>query len=179
MPDPAYTELIRKLKGMFDSKPKFDVDVGPVEELKYGAVEPPTIDLKNRPEHRMPDGSVATVRSMGIEHDGKHALLPTISHEGKIWSDDEAFDNYMKTNEHMGLYPDDETTDKAGELIHQDQAQMLRDRRTDRFKDNFKWLANDSRMRLADKGNANPSPEDIEKENKQHEDADVLLSTDL
>jgi hypothetical protein len=73
----------------------------------------------------MPDGEIATVRSMGIDADGKHALIPTISPEGALWSDDEAVENYKKTNQHMGIYPDDETSDRAGEKIHLDQENLM------------------------------------------------------
>jgi len=168
--DINYLDIIKKLKGYF-TKPEGSVEIGKPEVLKYGATEAPTIDLANRPEHRMPDGSTATVRSMGVESDGKHVLLPTISKEGKLWSDDEAFNNYQKTNEHMGVYPDDETSDRAGEKIHEDQAKMLEDKRNNRFMDNYNWLMNDSRKRL---GGA-AKPEDIQKDMNQREDVRLLL----
>jgi hypothetical protein len=169
--DINYLDLIKKLKGYF-VKPEGNVEIGKPEVLKYGAEEAPTIDLKNRPEHRMPDGSTATVRSMGINMDGKHALIPTISPKGELWDDDSAVENYRKTNEHMGLYPDDETSDRAGQKIHEDQARMLEAKRNNRFMDNYNWLANDARQRL---GGEAKSADDISKEMNKREDIRLLL----
>jgi hypothetical protein len=122
--DIDYLDIIKKLKGYF-TQPEGNVEIGKPEVLKYGATEAPTVDLEHRPEHKMPDGSTATVRSMGINMDGKHALIPTISPKGELWDDDSAVENYRKTNEHMGLYPDDETSDVAGQKIHLDQEKLM------------------------------------------------------
>lgn len=169
--DYNFLDIIKTLKS-YVSPPEGEVEIGEPKVLKYGAEEAPTIDLENRPEHTMPDGSTATVRSMGIETGGKHVLLPTISPDGKLWSDDEAFENYKKTNQHMGVYPDQETTDRAGERIHEDQEKMLRDRGNKRFSDNYNWLMNDARERLGDKAH---SADDLLKEMNQREDVKVLL----
>lgn len=106
--------------------PAFDMDIGTPEVLKYGAEEAPNLDLTRRPYVENPDGAVSTVRSMGVgltEKDGRERqyLIPTVSHDGRLMDGDEAFDYFKKTGEHMGVYPDIATSDRAGEKIHLDQ----------------------------------------------------------
>lgn len=87
----------------------------------YGAIIPGNIDLTHRPYVQNADGSVSTVRSMGVNIDGKEVLIPTVSPDGRIMSDDEAVAHYMKTGQHLGIYSTPEASTAAGEAIHQDQ----------------------------------------------------------
>jgi hypothetical protein len=106
--------------------PGASMTVGTPETLKYGAVEAPTLDLKNRPyvSNRAEDGNWynSTVRSMGFTDDqGRNVLVPSVSDDGRIMDDKEAWDEYLKTGRHMGVYPTAEQSDRAGEKIHEDQ----------------------------------------------------------
>lgn len=87
----------------------------------YGGTEPGTLDLSRRPYVKNDDGSTSTVRSMGVNIDGKEVLIPTVSPDGRIMSDDEAVEHYLRSGQHMGVYPNAEASSAAGEAIHQDQ----------------------------------------------------------
>ncbi len=88
---------------------------------KYGATEPGNIDLTARPHAVNPDGSISTVRSMGVNLEGRNYLLPTVSEDGRIMEPDEAIDEFYKTGNHLGIYDDQETSDRAAQSIHEDQ----------------------------------------------------------
>jgi hypothetical protein len=87
------------------------------------ALEVGNIDLGRRPHAMNDDGSVSTVRSMSFaeEEDGPEILIPTVSDDGYIMSDQEAIDTYRLTGRHMGIYPDVPTANAAAEEIHLDQ----------------------------------------------------------
>lgn len=79
------------------------------------------IDLYNRPRVRMSDGSIATIRSSSFNIDGKEILLPTVSPEGVLLSDDEAIALYKETGQHLGIYDTIDEANAAGEQLHLQQ----------------------------------------------------------
>jgi hypothetical protein len=87
-----------------------------------GLLEKGNIDIHNRPVVKNPDGSISTVRSMSTNIDGREVLIPTVSDDGRIMSDDEAIDNFMRTGKHLGMFdnPDDATA--YAESLHNQQA---------------------------------------------------------
>jgi hypothetical protein len=89
-----------------------------------GMVEQGNIDLSMRPTVKNSDGSISTVRSMGANIDGKEVLLPTVSNDGRIWSDDEAVNNYRQTGQHLGVFSSPEASTKYAEGLHNQQAGM-------------------------------------------------------
>lgn len=86
-------------------------------------VTPGNIDLSARPVVHNNDGSVSTVRSIGVNIDGKEVLLPTVSDDGRLLSDDEAIKEYRRTGKHLGVYRTAQASDQAGQRIHEEQMQ--------------------------------------------------------
>jgi hypothetical protein len=92
--------------------------------LPNGMLAAGNIDLNNRPVVHNPDGSISTVRSIGVEFDGKHYLLPTVSPDGKILNDDAAIDLFRNTGQHLGVFDNQDAADAYGQSLHEQQAQQ-------------------------------------------------------
>lgn len=90
-----------------------------------GMLTPGNIDLKHRPIVKNKDGSYSTVRSMSFNVDGKEVLVPTVSKDGRIMSDREAMNNFMKTGQHLGMFSDPESADAYAKLVHLQQMDLI------------------------------------------------------
>ncbi len=90
-----------------------------------GMTEPGNIDLTNRPHVQNPDGTTSTIRSLGVNIDGQETLIPTVSEDGRIMTDDEAIEQYKKTGRHLGKFDSVEASNNAAQRLHEQQASGL------------------------------------------------------
>jgi len=97
--------------------------IAPVPREPIGMVRPGNIDLGNRPIVRNPDGSISTVRSMSFGLDnGLEVLVPTVSPDGRILTDDQAIDRYYSTGENLGTFRTPEAATRFANQLHDAQA---------------------------------------------------------
>lgn len=89
-----------------------------------GIVAEGNIDLTKRPVVKNPDGTISTVRSMSFNDGQAEVLVPTVSDDGRIMSDDEAIDAYRRTGRHLGKFDTPENATAYAQHLHEDQAEM-------------------------------------------------------
>lgn len=96
-----------------------------VPDYKSGMTHYGNIDLNNRPRVKNPDGSISTVRSMGVNVNGEEVLIPTVSDDGRIMPDDEAIRTYRRTGKHLGKFTDPESSTAYAQKLHEDQDKLI------------------------------------------------------
>ena len=101
---------------------------GDVSSKENGQIIKPTLDpskpiaiVKNS------DGTTSTVRTIGIEVDGKNYVIPTVSKDGRIMSNEEAVKHFKETGEHFGAYKTRKEADQAAEELHKSQSHFADD----------------------------------------------------
>jgi hypothetical protein len=99
---------------MSDSQPKQGKQVS-------GLLEAGNINLLKRPQVKNPDGSISTVRSISIEQDGKTFLIPTVSDDGRVVTDQEAVDIFHSTGKHLGVFDNEDNATKYAQELHKQQ----------------------------------------------------------
>ena len=93
--------------------------------LPPGMIEPGNIPLGKRPHVRNADGSISTVRSMSFGTDQGEVLVPTVSEDGRIMSDEDAYRQYVQTGKHLGIFASPQHADAYAEKLHRQQQGIL------------------------------------------------------
>lgn len=110
------TELYRRIDAMAD---------GSAQAETPGLLEKGNIDVSNRPRVKNADGTISTVRSISINVDGKDVLIPTVTDDGRIVSDQEAIAIYKKSGKHLGVFESSKSATEYAQQLHTQQERAL------------------------------------------------------
>ena len=98
---------------------------GVIRKDQGGLVTPGNIDVSKLPAVRNPDGTVSTVRSMSVNINGKEVLIPTVIN-GRVVSEEEAIQSYLKTGRHLGMFSSPEAATAYGKSLSAQEAQRVK-----------------------------------------------------
>jgi hypothetical protein len=82
------------------------------------------IDLAARPVVHNPDGSISTVRSMSIGTDQGEVLIPMVSDDGRLLTEDQAIGLFYDTGRHLGIFRTPDAATAYAKRLHNQQAKM-------------------------------------------------------
>jgi hypothetical protein len=92
------------------------------DDKSGGLLVPGNIDLHKRPVVHNPDGSISTVRSASFgDESGREVLVPTVSDDGRILSEQDAWREYQRTGKHLGIFDTPANATAYAQRLHQEQ----------------------------------------------------------
>ena len=89
-----------------------------------GMVFPGNLDINNRPSVRNPAGGTSSVYSMSINVDGREYLIPRVSEDGRLLSEEEAIAEFNKTGNNLGAFDSPENATRYATGLHEQQASL-------------------------------------------------------
>lgn len=90
-----------------------------------GQVITGNIDLNTRPRVKRANGKISTVDTIGIGFDGLEYVIPRISDDGKVLTNDQAVALFKKTKKHLGAFKTKEEANAFAQLLHESEASKL------------------------------------------------------
>ena len=98
--------------------------IGGLDEKPPGMVTPGNIDLTDRPVVQNADGTISTVKTIGVNFGGQETVIPTVSDDGRILSNAEAIAQFRKTGKHFGQFDSVAAANAYGQALHVAQQKM-------------------------------------------------------
>jgi hypothetical protein len=66
--------------------------------------------------------AISTVRSVSYNIDGTETLIPTVSEDGRIMSNEEALEQFKRSGKHLGKFDTPDNADAYAHALHEQQA---------------------------------------------------------
>ena len=89
-----------------------------------GVVEPGNINLMNRPSVKNPAGGTSSVYSMSIGMDDREYLIPRVSDDGRLLTEEEAIREFERTGRHLGAFKSPDFATAYADALHRQQASL-------------------------------------------------------